>query len=154
LGMSGGRRLGVTFEHAEKALSQATGIRRHAFKEVRRELKEGLDWAMEGGKVMFSTIGMQKALRILSPVGEDETEGPALVAKPLEAPPATVQALVWGFPKNTRIMDGLLEGERIRIRVKDRTNFRREMLVPVRQVEGTLYEFAGRYPRRPGRLPA
>jgi hypothetical protein len=37
--------------------------------------------------------------------------------------------------------------ERVRVRVRDNSGFRPGMRIPVRHVSGTLFEFAGRYPR-------
>ena len=156
--------------YPEKLVAEVAGLTREVMKNARGTLEKGRDWGRKRTMVMFTETGLRNVAAMLGLEQEvmerirervqARTEGndstaPAEVStkddkKGGSCPGETDIELVRLYP-NRRIVGGRLDGEVVRIRVKDNRNFRRGMILPCRHVQADLWECTRRSPRRRGK---
>lgn len=144
--------------YEEQALADALGMTRPVLTRTRvKKLSQGVHWELVALRVMYAKNGVAAVVDLLTdpPMAEDALAAILQKIAPeknggvsaVEARPATVIR----FWLNPRLMEvRFQDGQKVNLTVRDRTNFKLGMEVPVRLVEGH-YELARKLPRSPGK---
>ncbi|MBM4165239.1 MAG: hypothetical protein FJ222_12485 [Lentisphaerae bacterium] len=159
------------YVHVEREVAEKLGLSRATIRAVREKvLVRGRDYDLEGGAVKYTDAGLQ---RVELEVGA-KTAAPSTTPSPAEnrrggegqdSPPPASKApegtlrddfspqeavVVRGF-RNLRLIQAEIAGRLVRVRVRNSVNFVKGMRIPVRLLNGDLYELARRCPRWRGR---
>jgi hypothetical protein len=162
----------MKLEYAERNVAAEIGLTGEAIRELRaKHLTKDEDWALERGLVRYTKKGREKILAAVlipptdapsappsKPEADEATETPApgprgawtLLEDQRPWMPATVEQRY----HNKKVFVARLEVEPftiVTVRVRDSEKFTVGMRVPIRAIEGNLYELASRLPRWPGK---
>jgi hypothetical protein len=145
-------RLAVVLGWSRKELRQARkrlGIEKEGGGEIRLYREEVDAVAMELGiSASVAAEAFNEArMGVDEGLGKKEAQAATGAA---DLPPFARVRVVNPRLKNRRVLLGTLEGAlpvEVRVRVRDAKAFRSGMILPVRQVSGTFYEFMGRMPK-------
>lgn len=165
-------------DYAEDKMAEYLGVSRDSLKAFREDLLEGEDWACEGNRIRYSEDGV---LRLLDLMGLDLPKKRAKgsvgssISSLLDcarlAQPATPDSKKNGAPEvfelrvvkvtsNRNILfanhtadtfPGSTENNLVRVKVRDNSNFRQDMILQAVHIDEDLWELAGRCPRFRGR---
>jgi len=150
----------MRFQFAEKRAAEALGVNQAEFHAARAALREGRDWKLLDGAILYCEAGLERAVAMLL-TGKPSRKalGVAMAAPAMPELLAAADVTVWrdeavealldvvGTCRNRKMVRGALDGRPMRIRVRDNGRFRAGMQIPCRLIEGDYWEFIGRAPK-------
>lgn len=140
------------FIHAEADLVAALGLARAVVRTVRTErLTRGTHWNQTANEVRYSAEGRTLLFSILKAEPEKNPPGPPGEAEPLPPPARRADLLCAKIPRNRRIVLATLDGEPMRVRVRDSARILPGMTLTCTHVQADLWELSQPLPRSRGR---
>lgn len=160
----------MKLEYAERNVAAEIGLTSETIRELRaKHLTKDEDWALERGLVRYTKKGREKILAAVLIPPADAPSAPPTAADEATVTPAPGPGGAWTLLEdqrpwmpatveqryhNKKVFVARLEVEPftiVTVRVRDSEKFTVGMRVPIRAIEGNLYELASRLPRWSGK---
>jgi hypothetical protein len=164
--------------YAEDKMAEYLGVSRDSLKAFRADLLEGEDWACEGNRIRYSEDGVLRLLdlmgldlpkkrakgsaghsisslldcaRLSHPTDQDSQKNGAPEVFDLRVVKITSNRKILFASHTAGTFPGSTENNLVRVKVRDNSNFRQDMILQAVWLEEDLWELAGRCPRFRGR---